>query len=345
MQDLENILKNKNVHYDYVKNFLNTEDENILFKILHNIIKFDDDSKKKICETIIVNTDNKSLIETACREISTFIPFDYDYYKKILKITISKKIEGRWISEFINNILENSIIVLQEVFQDFSLDKPTDIDYDLSILQEFLHEYDKYFTNINKITISKEQALLICKRLNYILSIELKAILKLYFQFFTIFKFNQEDLDVFLKKFSFNYPSICKQFIKNEDMNTSLFVDYLKKKNSIYDSDNSLKDSLSIFKPNFQRLSEYQRYQIIQSNEINEQSRGMSIFFDFCKPSTILYSNRYGMIAKHKNVEEVFIGDMHEFSYSYPLPLEYIIDPINYMDKVNEICLLGKEDE
>ena len=71
----------------------------------------------------------------------------------------------------------------------------------------------------------------------------------------------------------------------------------------------------------------------------------MSIFFDFCKPNTILYSNRYGMIAKHKNVEEVFIGDMHEFSYSYPLPLEYIIDPINYMDKVNEIRLLGKEDE
>lgn len=343
MNDLENLLKQDNIHYDLIKKYLNSTDENILLKIINNIIKFDDKTKMKVCGNIIKNTDSKIIIDTACREISLFVPFDYEYYKKILKMIISKGIEGTWVLEFKNDILKNSPSVMQEVFQDFSLNKPSDIDYDLSILQSFLHEYNNYSINLNGVNITKEQALIICERLNYILTIEINSILKLYFHFHNLFKFTQDELNSFLKKFFFNYPSICKQFIERNSSDDSIFIDYLKKEANKYDSDNELKDNLTIFKPNYQRLYEYQKYQFIQSKEISDKARGMSILLDFCKSNTILYGNRYGMTVKHKDGEEVSIGNMHEFSYSYTLPLEYIIDPIEYMNKVNELRSLGKE--
>ena len=343
MNDLEKLLENYNLHYDVIKKYLNSTDENILFKIINNITRFDDKTKMKVCENIIKNTDSENIINNACREISVFVPFDYEYYKKILKMIISKGIEGTWVSEFKKDILENSPLVMQEVFQDFSLNMPVDIDYDLCILQSFLEDYNNYSINLNAVNLTKEQSLIICKRLNYILSIEINSILKLYFHFDNLFKFTQDELNSFLKKFFFNYPSICKQFIERNNSDDSIFIDYLKHEANKYNSDNELKNNLTIFKPNCQRLYEYQKYQFIQSKEMIDKARRMSILSNFCKSNTILYGNRYGMTVKHKDGEEVSIGNMHEFSYSYTLPLEYTIDPIEYIDKFNEILSLSKE--
>ena len=88
MRELENLLKQDNIDYESIESYLNSNDENILFKIVHNIVKFSETSQKQICENIIVNTTNKDLIETTCNEISIFIPFDYDYCKKIIKLNI-----------------------------------------------------------------------------------------------------------------------------------------------------------------------------------------------------------------------------------------------------------------
>ena len=105
------------------------------------------------------------------------------------------------------------------------------------------------------------------------------------------------------------------------------------------------KNNLKIYDSDIQRLNEYQKYLIMQNNEINDKSHEMSVFWKFCKSNTILYGYRYGMTVKHKDSEEVSVGSMHEFSYEYPLPLEYLIDPITYMEKVNELKHLGKEEK
>lgn len=347
MKELENLLKQDNIDYEYIKNYINSNDENILFKIIHNIVKFSDTSQKQICEKIIVNTTNKDLIETTCNEISIFIPFDYDYYKKIIELIISKNIKESIVEELEKDILQNSSLALQDVFQDFSLECPKEIDYDLSMIQCFLHNYKEYSMNLKKITITKNQILKICIRLNYILTIEVSKILDLYFYFSNFFNFNEQELNVFLDKFIFNFPSTCKKFInrKNGQNDDTLFMTYLKRKIEENDKDNRLKNNLKIYNLDVQRLYEYQKYLIMQNNEINDKSHGMSVFWKLCKSNTILYGNRYGMTVKHKDSEEVSVSSMHKFSYEYPLPLEYLIDPIMYMEKVNELKNLGKEEK
>lgn len=347
MRELENLLKQDNIDYESIESYLNSNDENILFKIVHNIVKFSETSQKQICENIIVNTTNKDLIETTCNEISIFIPFDYDYCKKIIKLIISKNIKESIVEELEEDILKNSSLALQDVFQDFSLECPKDIDYDLSMIQCFLHNYKEYSINLKKITITKNQILKICKRLNYILTIEVSKILDLYFYFSNLFNLNEQELNIFLDKFIFNFPSTCKKFInrKNGQNDDTLFMTYLKRKMEENDKDNKLKNNLKIYDSDIQRLNEYQKYLIMQNNEINDKSHEMSVFWKLCKSNTILYGNRYGMTVKHKDSEEVSIGSMHEFSYEYPLPLEYLIDPITYMEKVNELKHLGKEEK
>lgn len=347
MKELENLLKQDNIDYESIESYINSNDENILFKIVHNIVKFSDTSKKQICENIIVSTDNNALIETTCNEISIFMPFDYDYYKNIIKLIISKNIKESIVEKLEEDILKNSSLALQDVFQDFSLECPEDIDYDLSMIQCFLHNYKEYSINLKKITITKNQTLKICKRLNYILTIEVSKILDLYFYFSNIFNFNEKELNIFLDKFIFNFPSTCKKFInrKNGQNDDTLFMTYLKKKIEENDKEIKLKNNLKIYNLDAQRLNEYQKYLIMQNNEINDKSHEMSVFWKFCKSNTILYGNRYGMTVKHKDSEEVSIGSMHEFSYEYPLPLEYLIDPVTYMEKVNELKHLGQEEK
>ena len=347
MEELEKLLKQNNLDYAIIENYINDNNENILFKIIHNITKFTDTSKKQIFENIIVNTNNKDLIETTCSKIAMFIPFDYDYYKKIIKLIISKNIKESIVEELERNILKKSSAALQDVFQDFSLEYPNNIDYDLSIIQCFLHNYIEYSNNLEKVTINKNQTLQIFKRLNYILTIEVNKILDLFFYFNNIFNFDEEDLKIFLDTFIFNFPSICKEFInkKNEQNNDTLFMIYLKRKIETNDKDNNLKNKLKIYNYDVQRLNEYQKYLVMQNNEINDKSHEMSVFWKLCKSNTILYGNRYGMTVKHKGGEEVTVSSMHEFSYEYSLPLEYIIDPITYMEKINKLKQLGKEDK
>lgn len=347
MKELDNLLKHDNIDYKSIESYItNNDNDDILFKIIHNIVKFNNQSQKQICENIIANTANKDLIKTTCNEISIFIPFDYDYYKKIIKLIISKNINENVIEKLEIDVLRNSKLALQEVFEDFSLEFPNDIDYDLSILQCLLHNYEEYSINLKNIAITKNQILEICKRLNYILTIEVSKILDLYFHFSNRFNFTEQELNIFLDKFIFNFPSTCKNFINNRNgQNDTLFMTYLKRKMESYDKDNKLKNNLKIYNPDIQRLNEYQKYLIMQNNEINDKSREMSVLWKLCKSNTILYGKRYGMTVKHKDGDEVSIGNMHEFSYEYPLPLEYLIDPITYMEKVNEIKHLGKEEK
>ena len=33
---------------------------------------------------------------------------------------------------------------------------------------------------------------------------------------------------------------------------------------------------------------------------------------------------------------------MHEFKYEYPYPIEYLVDPVEYMQKINLLKSLGR---
>ena len=61
-----------------------------------------------------------------------------------------KNVKESIIETLEEDILQNSPLALQDVFQDFSLESPDDIDYDLSMIQCFLHNYKEYSINLKK---------------------------------------------------------------------------------------------------------------------------------------------------------------------------------------------------
>ena len=107
--------------------------------------------------------------------------------------------------------------------------------------------------------------------------------------------------------------------------------------------ENDLKHNMSIFYPIEERILKYRKRQLKQNVEINKMSREKSLFLSMCKSNTILYGKKYGMAIQYKDKREISVSKMQEFLYEYPYPYEYIIDPIEYIHKVNDLKELKKE--
>ena len=103
-----------------------------------------------------------------------------------------------------------------------------------------------------------------------------------------------------------------------------------------------IKYNMEIFKPDTKRIIEYRKYQFKQNKEINKMASQKSILGNFFKSNTILYGKRYGITVTTKNSKEISVGNMHEFKYEYPYPIEYLVDPVEYMQKINLLKSLGR---
>lgn len=342
--EVQNILKNDNLDYNNIDKYLKDGHDEILNELLNNINKFNLESKKILLNQIIIKTANKDIIESACMRIISYIKYEYSYYKNILKVIANKQIHGTWISEIKRRLLEDNPKTMYEVFEDFSFEKPLDINYDLMIINKFLEQYDekKY---LEKVIVSSEQAISICRKLNYILTINTKNILRFYCYIINTYNLTENQFKQFMDTFFFNFPYVCKEFVLNNNLDDKCLIrKYLDSKINDFDSENEVKFNMSIFKPNIQRVKEYRRYQANQSKEINKQAQEMSILRKLCKTNTILYSNRYGMIVNGINGEQLSESSMNTISYEYPYPLEYLLDPLEYMYNVHNVLKPGEEE-
>ena len=238
---INKILLEQDINYEDVKDFLEEDNEDIYYKILSNVSKFTESDAKVVCKRIIDRSKNRELIDRACMEIITFIPYDYNYYKEIICITSLKNIEGTWIDDIKDKLLEDSNKTIENVFQDFSDEIPQSIIYDIDIITRLLERYDeKYIKNLK---IEKDKVIKVCKRINYIMTINVKGILKLFYCISSEYKLNSEEINSFLDEFFQNYPSICKMFIeknKNYDSET-VFIKDLKNKVKLYDEEEKIK--------------------------------------------------------------------------------------------------------
>lgn len=340
--DIDEILLEQDINYESVKDFLEENNEDNYYKILSNVSKFTESDAKVMCKRIINSSKNRELIDRACMEIITFIPYDYNYYKEIICITSSKNIEGTWIDDIKDKLLEDSNKTIKNVFQDFSDEIPQSVIYDIEIITRLLEKYDeKYIINLK---IEKDRVIEVCKRMNYIMTINVKNILKLFYCISSEYKLNSEENSSFLDEFFQNYPSICKMFIeknKNYDSET-VFIKDLKNKVELYDEEEKIKYNMEIFKPDTKRIIEYRKYQFKQNKEINKMASQRSILGNLFKSNTILYGKRYGITVTTKNSKEISVGNMHEFKYEYPYPMEYLVDPVEYLEKINLLKNLGR---
>lgn len=343
MQDLEMILKDNKINYQIIKEYIDMKDVEVWNKILENLHKFDEDSKMMICYQIIKNTCNSNIINNVCMNIITFIKFDYEYYKKILLIIAElNESDGDWIEEIKENmLLRDGNTTLQDCFKDFSRQIPFNIKYDISIIIKFLEKYREEL--LSQLDLNREEILIVCNRLNYVMTINVMNILNLYFYFDKKVFFTEEELKSFLYTFIFNYPSICDKWIEDYQISNSSMFHIMTIEMQRIKKENDLKHNMSIFYPIEERILKYRKRQLKQNVEINKMSREKSLFLSMCKSNTILYGKKYGMAIQYKDKREISVSKMQEFLYEYPYPYEYIIDPIEYIHKVNDLKELKKE--
>lgn len=342
MSKVDNILLEKNLNYEKIKEFIEGQNEENYYKILNRINNFDEESKKIICKEVIIRADNENLVDRACMEISTFIKYDYNYYKEIIEEIAEKEYHSTWIEAIKDKLIEDSSITLQYVFEDFSNEVPTNINFDIEIIKRFIDKYDE--KHIKDLRLEKEQVIVVCKRLNYIITINLKNVLKIYCCFDNKFKFSENEVEKFLDQFFFDFPYVCKKFIEqnNNHYKELKIIEYLKKRIEKFDKEEKIKFNMEIFHPDKMRINQYRKYQLKQNKEINKKASKYSIFIDLCKSNTILYGKKYGMTVTTKNENKVSVSTLHEFKYECPYALQYIIDPVEYMIRIGSLKNLGK---
>ncbi|MGN1012984.1 MAG: hypothetical protein ACI4ON_04040 [Clostridia bacterium] len=298
--DIDKVLLEQDINYESIKDFLEEYDEDNYNKILSNISKFIESDAKIICKIIIDRSNNEELIDRACMEIITFIKYDYNYYRDIICITSLKKIEGIWIDEIKDKLLEDSNKTIKNVFEDFSDEIPQNIIYDIEIISRLLDKYDEEY--IKNLTIEKNRVIEVCKRINHIMIINVKNVLKLFYCISSEYKLDSGENSSFLDEFFQNYPSVCKTFIEEEKNNDpkEIFIKDLKKKVEQYDKEEKIKYNMEIFKPDTKRIIEYRKFQLKQNKEINKMASKKSILGNLFKSNTILYGRRYGITVTTK---------------------------------------------
>ena len=340
--DLDKILLEQDINYKEVKDFLNESNVDNYYKILSKISRFSENDAKIICKKIINNSNNENIIDTTCGVIITFIQYDYNYYKEIIKIISLKNINGICIDEIKNKILDDSERSIVDVFEDFSKEKPNNISYDIEIIIRLLDKYDEKYTKSLK--MDKKRIIEVCKRVNYIMTINVKNVLKLFYCISCEYKLNIEEISKFLDTFFANYPSVCKTFIEEYKKcnQEEIFIKKLKNKVEQYNKEKQIKYNMEIFKPDTRRMIEYKKFQFKQNKEINKLASKKSVIGSLCKSNTILYGRKYGLAVATKDSKEISVGSLHEFKYEYPYPIEYLVDPVEYMEKVNSLKNIGR---
>lgn len=343
MDNIEVILSEENLNFENIKKFIEEKNEDNYYKILHRIHAFDEESQKKVCKEVIIRSDNENIVEQACMEIITFINYNYDYYKEIIEIISKREYHGTWIDEIIDKLIEDSTKTIQYVFEDFSMKIPDSIDFDIKIIERILSKYDKKY--IEDLNLERKQAIVICSRLNYIITINYINVLNIYYGFDNKFKFSKNEIKKFLDEFFFNFPYICKKFIeKNSDYDENLnLIKYLKNIVKEFEKEEKIKFDMKIFLPDKMRIYQYRKYQLKQNKEINTKAKQYSSLLNLCKSNTILYGKKYGVTVTTKDENKVSVSNLHEFKYEYPYALKYIIDPVEYMIRMSSLKNLRKE--
>lgn len=342
MDSIEDILSKENLSYEKIKIFIDEKNKDNYYKILHRINAFDEKSQKKVCKEVIIMADDQNIVNQACMEIITFISYNYDFYKEVIEIISKKNYHGTWIDEIIDKLIEDSTKTIPYVFEDFSKDIPNNIDFNLEIINRIVNKYDKKY--IEYLNLKREEAIVICSRLNYIMTINYMNVLNIYYEFDNKFKFSKIEIKKFLDEFFFNFPYICKKFIEeNNDYDKNLnIIKYLKNKVKIFDKEEKIKFDMKIFNPDKMRIIQYRKYQLKQNKEINKNARKHSLL-ELCKSNTILYGKKYGMTITTKDENKVSVSSLQEFKYECPYALKYIIDPVEYMINMSSLKNLRKE--
>lgn len=334
---LDEKLQGKGLTLKDIEKYIDYRNIEFCNKILFKIHLFDNNSKKELLLNIIINNEDKSLIDTVCREIYTFVEYEFEYYREIIQRLIEKKINGQWASELKLKIVQDNRNLIQTVLKDFAKKKMKFAKFDIEIVEKLIDNYEeKYLDSIEE--LSKEEVIIICKKLNYIMSINSLNIIRIVYYIDKMFHFDKKELGDILDKYIFNYPFLAKKFLqKISEEDEPIFFGYLNDRIMRFDNEEKIKNSMENFKPNAIRIVKYRERQMKQNKIINKESEEMSLIANLFRKDIILYGKKVGMNVIKDNKKEMVTSELSEFKSEYYYPREYILDPVEYMLHIKKI--------
>ena len=333
MEELLGIFENNdNVTFEDLNKYLSSNSKEIYETIIRNISRIEEKSKKKVIKSIAKTCEDDTIIDQICIATTCNIKYNYLFYKTILKIVCEKGVkESVWVEYLLKRIIEKSNKLIFECIDDFSKDKPKNVNLDMLVIKHILDYYDcKYYSNI---AIEKEKIIIYCYKLNYIVTLNIANIIKTYNCLDRIYSFNEKDLKMFLDVFIYNYPEIAEKYYNGEEKEDSVFWKYIEILVKKYEHEKNVKEELTIFSTPVERKRVYYRRNIEISLMINKLAREKSVFLNMLNTNHILYGKKYGSTVVVKDREKIDIGKMSKIEYSYPFATEYIEDPLAYNNK------------
>lgn len=200
-----------------------------------------------------------------------------------------------------------------------------------NIVQRFFSKIINYynFEQIKDLEYTDDEIILVCSKLNYLIDLYPSKLLELFEDIININDFTEKEFLGFLSPFLFNYPYVVKKYIEGQKVKKdTMFYKYIEEYIRKFVNDQENKIKLLDLKGYDSRLVEYEKRLAKQHQEINNQSKKYSVFYEFSSHRTVMYGDDIAYIMSDDTIS---FSKFQKFESFYSLPFGYILDPIKYL--------------
>lgn len=200
-----------------------------------------------------------------------------------------------------------------------------------NVVQKFFSKIINYynFEQIKDLEYTTDEIILVCSKLNYLIDLYPNKLLELFEDIININNFTEKEFLEFLSPFLFNYSYVVKKYIESQKIKKdTIFYKYMEEYVNNFVNEQEQKTKLLDLKGYDSRLIEYEKRRAKQQQEINEQSKKYSIFYEFSSHSTVMYGDDIAYIMSDGTIS---FSKFQKFESSCPIPFGYILDPIKYL--------------
>ena len=319
-------LKEIIVNEEYEKLFEKYLDKNDVFNVINQLSEIEDINMNKLLNIYKIIYFKHPTSE---QYISMNLVYRHKWNNEGLflwLLLIDDKSERNWDNIYYK-ICEDKIFCWEKIFIELINYNPKHRNVIQKIFSKIINDYN--IEQIRNLRYTPEEIILVCLKLNYLIDIYPHKLLELFEDIIDINNFTEKEFLVFLSPFLFNYPYVVKKYFESEKIRKdTMFYKYLEGYINNFVNEQSEKTKLLDLKGYDSRLIEYEKRRVKQQQEINEQSKKYSVFYEFSSHNTVMYGNDIAYIMEDGTIS---FSKFQKFESSCPLPFGYILDPIKYL--------------
>lgn len=319
-------LKEIIVNEEYEKLFEKYLDKNDVFNVINQLSEIEDIDMYKLLNIYkIIYLKHP----TSEQYISMNLVYRHKWNNEGLfswLLLIDDKSERNWDNIYYK-VSEDKIFCWKKIFIELINYNPKHRNVIQKFFSKIINDYN--LEQIKNLRYTTEEIILVCLKLNYLIDIYPHKLLELFEDIIDINNFTEKEFLGFLSPFLFNYPYVVKKYFESEKIkNDTMFYKYLEGHINNFVNEQAVKTKLLDLKGYDSRLIEYEKRRAKQQQEINEQSKKYSVFYEFSSHNTVMYGNDIAYIMADGTIS---FSKFQKFESSCPLPFGYILDPIKYL--------------